>query len=282
MRRTSRLVLLIGIFLAAVVFIVIALNGIGGPGTGPAASAAPTTADTVIALVDIPLGTVVTQEMVTKQVLSLTGRDADALGDPSQAIGQTARRSLSAGGQVHTSDFKVSTTQLEVPTGKRAFAISVNQLTGVGNLVQVGDNVDVLITLGSAAFPVVQVLRDGTITVVTGLNSTSVKLPLLLENVQILGTIDAPVAAPANGAAPAASGPPTLSDVSKILILAVTPEQSEVLLFARTTGTLDVVLRSPLDADKTATGGVILKTLIDKYGVLPPQVVQTVVPTPHP
>jgi Flp pilus assembly protein CpaB len=285
LRRTSRLVLLIGIFLAAVVFIVIALNGIGGGNTGGTQpSAAPTTADTVIALVDIPLGTVVTQDMVTKQVLSLTGRDADALGDPSQAIGQTARRALLAGGQVHTSDFKISSTvQLDVPTGKRAFAISVNQLTGVGNLVSVGDNVDVLITLGAAAFPVVQVLRDGTITVVTGLNATSVKLPLLLENVQILGTIDAPVTAPANGAAPAASGPPTLSDVNKLLILAVTPAQAEVLLFARTTGTLDVVLRSPLDTDATvATDGVILKTLIDKYGLLPPQLVQTIVPTPHP
>jgi Flp pilus assembly protein CpaB len=284
LRRTSRLVLLIGIFLAAVVFILIA-TGITNPNQGQVtASQAPTTADTVIALVDIPLGTVVTQDMVTKQVLSLTGRDADALGDPSQAIGQTARRALLAGGQVHASDFKVSSTvQLDVPTGKRAFAISVNQLTGVGNLVSVGDNVDVLITLGAAAFPVVQVLRDGTITVVTGLNATSVKLPLLLENVQILGTIDAPVAAPANGAAPAASGPPTLSDVNKLLILSVTPAQAEVLLFARTTGTLDVVLRSPLDTNATvATDGVILKTLIDKYGLLPPQLVQTIVPTAHP
>jgi Flp pilus assembly protein CpaB len=283
LRRTSRLVLLIGIFLAAVVFIVIAFSGNFGGGGQPTASAAPTTADTVIALVDIPLGTVVTQDMVTKQVLSLTGRDADALGDPSQAIGQTARRSLLAGGQVHVSDFRItSTTQIDVPTGKRAFAISVNQLTGVGNLVNVGDNVDVLITLGSAAFPVVQVLRDGTITVVTGLNPTSVKLPLLLENVQILGTIEAPVAAPAQGA-PAASGPPTLSDVNKLLILSVTPAQAEVLLFARTTGTLDVVLRSPLDTNATiATDGVILKTLIDKYGLLPPQVVQSIIPTPHP
>jgi Flp pilus assembly protein CpaB len=284
LRRTSRLVLLIGIFLAAVVFIVIAVNGIGpGNNGGPQVSAAPTTADVVVAVSDIPLGTVVTQDMVTKTNISISGKDPDTLADPSQAIGQTARKALTAGGQVHASDFKVSnTTTVEPPLGKRAFAISVNQLTGVGNLVNVGDNVDVLITLGAAAFPVVQVLRDGTITVVTGLNATSVKLPLLLENVQILGTIDAAVAAPANGA-PAASGPPTLSDVNKLLILAVTPAQAEVLLFARTTGTLDVVLRSPLDTDATvATDGVILKTLIDKYGLLPPQLVQTIIPTPHP
>ena len=286
MRRTSRLVLLIGIFLAAVVFIVIAVNGIGTPGGGgSAASAAPTTADVVIAVSDIPLGKVVTQAMVTKTTISIAGKDADTLADPSQAIGQTASRAITTGAQVHASDFKISNiTQLDVPTGKRAFAIETNELTGVGNLVNVGDNVDVLITLGAAAFPVVQVLRDGTITVVTGLNATSVKLPLLLENVQILGTIDQAVAAPAaaNGQ-PAASSPPSLTGANKLLILAVTPAQAEVLLFARTTGTLDVVLRSPLDTDKTvATSGVILKTLIDKYGLLPPQLVQTIVPTPHP
>ena len=158
MRRTSRIVLLIGIFLAAVVFIVIA-TGITNPTAPPSASSAPTTADVVLAVVDIPLGTVVTQDMVTKTTISIAGRDGDTLADPSQAIGQTARRTIITGGQVHASDFKLSTTtQLDVPTGKRAFAISVNQLTGVGNLVQVGDNVDVLITLGAAAFPVVQVL----------------------------------------------------------------------------------------------------------------------------
>jgi len=282
LRRTSRLVLLIGIFLAAVVFLVIALGPLNNSGQ-PTASAAPTTAEVVIAVAEIPLGKVVTGDMVTKQTISIAGKDADTLADVSQAIGQTARRAITTGAQVHASDFKISNiTQLDVPTGKRAFAIETNELTGVGNLVNVGDNVDVLITLGAAAFPVVQVLRDGTITVVTGLNATSVKLPLLLENVQILGTIDQAVAAPAQGQ-PAASSPPTLSGASKLLILAVTPAQAEVLLFARTTGTLDVVLRSPLDTDATiATDGVILKTLIDKYGLLPPQLVQTIVPTPHP
>jgi pilus assembly protein CpaB len=283
LRRSSRLVLLIGIFLAAVVFIVIAVGPLNQNQPGP--STAPTTAETVIAVTDIPLGTVVTANMVTKQILSNSSRDTDSLGDPSQAIGQTARKAISAGAQVHASDFKVSNNiTLNVPKGKRAFAIEVNELTGVGNLVNVGDNVDVMITLGAAAFPVVQVLKDGTITVVTGLNSTSVKLPLLLENVQILGTIEQAVAAPAQAqGTPAASGPPSLTGANKLLILAVTPAQAEVLLFARTTGTLDVILRSPQDTNATiVTDGVILKTLIDKYGLLPPQLVQTILPTPHP
>jgi len=62
---------------------------------------------------------------------------------------------------------------------------------------------------------------------------------------------------------------------------AVTPQQAELLLFARTTGTLDAILRPPSDAGQTNdTSGVILKTLVDHYGILPPEIVQVPIPTP--
>jgi pilus assembly protein CpaB len=285
LRRTSRLVLLLGVFLAAITFIVIILlfGGGGAPGT-PAATAAPTTRQVVVATQDIKVGTLVTGDMLTTEVKPLGAINAGAFQDPSQAIGNTARKNITAGAQVGTDAFggagagKIDVTgQLE--TGRRAFAISVNELTGVGNLVQAGDSVDVLISLGGSAFPVVSVLPDGTITVVSGLNPLSVKLPLLLEDIHVIGTIDQVPAAPAQGAAPAASAAPVLTGASKLVILAVTPAQAEVLLFARTTGTLDVVLRSPLDSGVTeTTDGVILKTLIDKYGVLPPELVQIALP----
>jgi Flp pilus assembly protein CpaB len=287
LRRTSRLVLLLGIFLAAITFIVIlALGGIGG-GNQPTVTTPPTSADTVIAVTEIPLGTVVTSEMVTTQNLSLTSRNAGALSAPSQVIGSTARKTITAGAQVLRSDFELQAGQIDVtpPQGKRAFAISVNELTGVGNLVQGGDTVDILISLSGGAFPVVNVLDDGTIVIVTGLNPLSVKMPLLLEEIPVLGTISSAAAAttPAGGAAAPAPSAPAAPNVltggGKLLILAVTPAQAEVLLFARTTGILDVVIRSPLDVGVTeTTDGVILKTLIDKYGVLPPQLVQTVLP----
>jgi Flp pilus assembly protein CpaB len=282
LRRTSRLVLLLGIFLAAATFIVIlALNLAPGGTSQP--SQAPTSADTVVALVDIPLGTVIDSTMVSKVNLSLDARDKGVLADPSQAIGQKTYTSIKAGAQVHIADVTAPTgiQSLVVPTGKRAFAIQTNELTGVGNLLNIGDKVDVLISLGGGAFPVVQVLPDGSITVVSGLNPLSVKMPLLLEDVQVIGTIDqAAAAAPAQQGAPAASTAPVLTGLNKLLILAVTPAQAEVLLFARTTGTLDVVLRSPDDTATVTTDGVILKTLIDKYGVLPPQLVQAILPKP--
>jgi Flp pilus assembly protein CpaB len=284
-RRTSRLVLLLGIFLAALTFVVVLLIGQPGPG-GPTTGqpTPPPDQPTLLAAVDIPLGTVVTAEMLTTQTLPVANRKAGVFGDPSEAIGQTTRVALLTGQQVGFNDFQHRAIPLTVAQGERAFAIQVNELTGVGNLVDVGDNIDLIISLSGGAFPVTQVLDDGSVTVVAGINPLSVKLPLLLQDVQIIGTIEQAAPAPAEGQggqAPAASVPPFISGASKILILSVTPVQAEVLLFARTTGTLDVILRSPADAGVTVeTSGVILKTLVDDYGVLPPEIVQVPIPTP--
>jgi pilus assembly protein CpaB len=284
-RRTSRLVLLLGIFLAALTFVVVLFmsggNGPGGPGATQ--SAPPAQLPTVVAAVDIPLGTVITAEMVTTRTIAANLRDSGALGDVSQAVGKTTRTAIVAQAQVHTGDFQNRAIPLSVPPGERAFAIQINELTGVGNLVDVGDNIDLIISLSGGAFPVVQILDDGSVTVVPGINPLSVKLPLLLQDVQIIGVIEQVVAPAATQApdAPAASAPPTISGANKLLILSVTPAQAEVLLFARTTGTLDVLLRSPADAGLTVdTTGVILKTLVDEFGILPPEIVQVPIPTP--
>lgn len=286
MRRTSRLVLLLGIFLAALTFVVVLFirPGGGGPGSVAPSASAVVELPTVVAALDIPLGTVVTQDMVASRTLAVNAREGGALGDVSQAIGKTTRTAIVAGQQVHTGDFQNRAVPLTVPVGERAFAIQVNQLTGVGNLVDVGDNLDLIISLRGDAFPVVQVLDDGSVTVVSGINPLSIKLPLLLQDVQVIGVIDPPAPPPPTTAQgqPPASQAPTLGELqNKLLILSVTPAQAEVLLFARTAGTLDVILRSPTDAGQTVdTTGVILKTLVDEYGILPPEIVQVPIPTP--
>ena len=283
MRRTSRLVLLLGVFLAALVFVVILL-GSRPTTTTPTASAPPTQLPTVVAVVDIPLGTIVTQEMITTRTLATNLRQAGVFGDVSQAVGKTTRSAIAAGGQVRASDMQNRAVPLSVPVGRRAMTIQVNQLTGVGNLLDVGDTVDLIISLRGDAFPVVQVLSDGSVTVVSGINPLSIKLPLLLQDVQVIGVINPPPpAAPTQqqGQPVASRAPQFVEPEPKLLILAVTPAQAEVLLFARTTGTLDAILRSPLDAGQTAeTTGVILKTLVDLYGILPPEIVQVPIPTP--
>jgi Flp pilus assembly protein CpaB len=255
----------------------------------------------VIAAADIPLGTVVTADMVESKKLAVAARDGDALGDVSQAIGKIARKPIVAGGQVHVSDFATGTIQLAVPAGKRAFAIEVNEKTGVGNLIFPGDYVDVIITLGApghlAPVPVLvpqQASGSGpNFAPTTGLNTVTVKAPLLLQEIQIIGTIDAARQTPAPGAAqPGASAAPTgptLTSNKKLIVLAVTDAQAEALVFARTnacgvattdvdcSAAVDLVLRSPDDKGTTeTTAGVILQTILDTYGVLPPYVLSDI------
>jgi Flp pilus assembly protein CpaB len=284
-RRTSRLVLLLGIFLAALTFVVVLFLGQGNnPSVNPnQPSAPPTQLPTVVAAVDIPLGTVVTQDMLTSRTIAVPSREVNVLGDVSEGVGKTTRTNITAGAQVHSTDFQNRAVPITVPAGKRAFPVQVNELTGVLNLLDVGDTVDLIISLRGDAFPVVQVLADGSVTVVSGINPLSIKLPLLLQDVQIIGVLDAPAPAPAEGqaGAPAASTKPVITGANKLLVLAVTPQQAEVLLFARTTGTLDAILRPPSDAGQTVeTTGIILKTLVDVYKILPPEIVQVPIPTP--
>jgi pilus assembly protein CpaB len=283
-RRTSRLVLLLGIFLAALTFVVVLFLGNNNPSNNPQAgpSAPPTQLPVVVAAADIPLGTVVTADMLTTRTIGVGSIETNALGDVSQGVGKTTRTNITASQQVHSTDFQNRAVPLTVPAGKRAFPVQINELTGVLNLLDVGDTVDLIISLRGDAFPVVQVLADGSVTVVSGINPLSIKLPLLMQDVQIIGVLEAPAPAPAEGqAAPAASTKPVITGANKLLVLAVTPQQAEVLLYARTTGTLDAVLRPPSDAGQTVTTtGVILKTLVEDYGILPPEIVQVPIPTP--
>lgn len=283
MRRTSRLVLLAGVFLAALTFIVVILllsNPTGGGGTGGPNPTTPTTRDVVVATVDIALGTTITADMVTTQNVPVSAVNPNAYQVTSQAIGQTVFATVKPGEQITADLTNASSPVLnqhpDPGAGKRAFAVSVNELTGVGNLVRVSDFVDVLI---SEHVTVVQRNPDGTVSTIPGVeNALTVKMPLLLENVQIIGVINQATAASQNGQPGASPAAGTLTGASKLLILAVTPQQAEVLLFARTSGTIDVVYRAAQDTATVTTDGVILKTLIDKYGVLPPTVIISQIP----
>jgi Flp pilus assembly protein CpaB len=298
LKRSNRLVLLIGVFLAVVAFvgIIIILSGSSGPGGGKA-SASPTILSTVIAAKDIALGVRITEDMLTKKDLPTSQRKAGAFEIPSQVVGQTARRAITSGAQIEKADFIESVNNFAVPAGMRAIAVQVDMVSGVGTLIKTGDYVDMVVGLTGDKFPVVTLNpQDDSITVVAGLNSTSVKL--LLDGIQVLGTIrqaapttgnqnNAP--APSAGAA-ATERPTTLNDeTQELVLLGVTAQQAEVIKFAQIDGTISLVLRSsadfvdangePIVSLPPGTTGIILKTLVDGgYGVLRPELVEAIIP----
>jgi Flp pilus assembly protein CpaB len=292
------LILLVGVVLAAVAFVAIVFLFSSNPSGGTKNNQTPTELDTVKASVDIPLGTLIRSDMLTVEKVAVENRQADAYGDPSQVAGQIARAQIVANAQITKAMF--ATNGLGQPPGPllakgyRAQSVQVDQVSGVGTLINVGDRVDAVVGFGGggcgASFPVVTVdPTTDTVTPVAGLSSITVKL--LLQNMQVVSSLLPPVEATTQQ--PAASpgtggGGTTLNGQQEIVVLAVTAQQSEIIKYAQTDGCISLVLRSPKDfvddAGNTTepppdpTSGIILKTLVDEYGVLPPQVVEAILP----
>ena len=298
MKRSNRLVLLIGIFLAIVAFVGI-LVVMQPKKEGGTSGGTPTTVKVVIAAMDIPLGSKITTEMVTTKDIDATTKPADSYADPSFVIGQTARQAVTSG-QLITSQILNDTgniRQIEVPAGKRAIAIQVDQVSGVGTITKTGDHVDLLVAITGDKFPVVTLNpQDQSVTVVSGLNSTSVKL--LLQGMQVLGTLLPPPPADTGQtqASPGTGSQTTLNGQQQIVIVAVDPQQAEVIKYAQVDGSISLVLRSADDFRDPTTGlpldptlivpatttGITLKSLVDDYGVLVPQLVEAILPARSP
>ncbi len=296
MKRSNRLILLIGIFLAVVAFGGILLLTTNGGSGGQ--STTPTTASVVYTKVDVALGTKLTADMLEPREIQLSQKAPDAFVDTGLVVGKKVARNVAAGTQLTQSDFasngQIGT--LDVPKGERAIAVQVDQVSGVGTVISTGDYVDVVLGVkGPDNFPVITVnANDNSVQPVQGLNATSTKV--LLQGVQVLGTLLPPPTAAQtqqstdNGNGNGQQQGTALNGQTEIVILAVTAQQAEVIKFAQLSGdqAITLVLRSPDDfRDATGkpvipatdpTSGVILKTLVDQYGVLPPQLVETVLP----
>jgi pilus assembly protein CpaB len=292
LKRSNRLVLLVGVFLAVIAFVGIALllNGPTQPNNGQ--PVVPTVLPAVIAVKDIPLGATVTEDMLTTQDLKVdTERKTTAFSSTKLVVGSIARRKITSGTQLEAAYFDTSTTAcstIDVPPTLRAMAVQVDQVSGVGTVINSGDYVDGVVGFTGDKFPVVTLNpNDNSITVVAGLNGTSVKL--LVEGMQVLCRQLPPVAPPANGAAaPTASGGVSLNGQQEIVILGVTAQQAEILKFAQLDGSISLVLRSPKDfvdeagnpipAPPSGSTGVTLKILTTDFAVPIPELVEAVLP----
>ena len=211
-------------------------------------------------------------------------------------MGQVARANIKKDQQVTlalTTDTGAS-THVECPAGFTCRAVQVDQVSGVGTLIKTGDYVDIVAQI-SPTFPLNYFVRAAT-TPTTGdtaakYDPTSVKM--LIQGLQVVGTLLPPPPAPAAGAsaAPATtSGGTALNGQQEIVIIAVTAQQAEVVKFAQLDGNITLSLRSPKDfvdasnnpviPSNAPTTGLVLRTMITNWGVLPP--VAIVVPAPVP
>jgi Flp pilus assembly protein CpaB len=179
----------------------------------------------------------------------------------------------------------------QIPQGLRGMSIQVDQQSGVGTLINAGDRVDVVVGLQN--FPVISIDKDTKQPVpVAGISATSVKV--LVQNVLVVGALLPPQPAAEGQAQGQGQGQPTggqgttLNGQQEIVIVAVTPQQAEIIKYAQLDASISLVLRSPKDFKDAngapieppvdPTSGIVLKTLVDQYGVLPPELIETVLP----
>ena len=185
--------------------------------------------------------------------------------------------------------------------GFRAMAVQVDQVTGVGTIIQPGDRVDVVISLEGTdgKFPII---FEGAPTTAKGppptvvrnfenfadkINTTSIKV--LVQDSKVLGTLLPPPPAERR-IEPGHTGPhdrrPARSRWSvvrqQIVIVQLTPQQVELVRFAQLDGNLSLVLRAAADRDlpPIATSGITLFELVKTWGVLPGQMTLQAPPAP--
>ena len=297
MKRSNRLVLLVGIFLALIAFMLIAFSGVVSPkSAGP--SAAPTTTKVVVAARNVALGVTFAEADVKLKDVPLPA-PADSYADTSFVVGKIARATVTSGQLINSAVITGGEGQvanIEVPPGRVAMSVKVDQLSGVGTVIKTGDYVDAMVAFNIKPMTIDPTTGDPkTLDVDTG---PSVKV--LLQGMQVLGTLlptPAAAAAPAEGATPAPSGGTNLNGQEQIVILSVSAQQAEVLNYSQITGVvtpngITLLLRSAKDfvgpdgqpsfPPDTITTGIVLKLLVDQYGVLPPSFQVTPLPSKTP
>jgi Flp pilus assembly protein CpaB len=239
--------------------------------------------------------------MLTTKDVNLGEKPADSIALTASVVGKTARQTVAVGAYVPQSAISGTGSIAvdiagELNPGERAMAISVDELHGVGTLIQPGDRVDVVFTFTSVGadpeIPVVLLVPrsanftcpDNKLACDLGLKSNPVSVKVVVQNVRVVGTLLSGPNTQAGGAqtTPPPDAGPVLTGRTELVMLAVNAQQAEVLRYGQTLASpMTLLLRSPQDAAAAAddTSGIILKNLLEEYGVLPPLPVSAPLPT---
>jgi len=301
-KRSNRLVILVGVLLAVLAFvgIVILLNS---RPTGP--SQAPTTVDVLVATEQIDIGEEVTPDKVEVQQVNPGDVVGTRFGATSQVSGQRAIYAIPAGSQVPREAIGLGQVgsvciECQLLPGEKAIAFQVDRVTGLDFLVQVGDHLDIVLSQSVAPLQETQESIDARVAdpdlqpryeVVAGLtNVRTVKTILTDKRVLYVSATrirsTAVQATPSPGQGQAQQAAPQIENV--IIVVAGSDQDAELIKFAQNDlnelGQLTAILRRVADAEEgvpeEVTTGITLDILIDQYDVPIPDIVVLPLPTP--
>jgi Flp pilus assembly protein CpaB len=283
-KRSNRLVILVGVVLAVLAFVGV-LFVLNSQTAGPGPEETPK-ATVLVATRDIAIDEEVTPDMVEVAEVEPGAVVGHPFTDPSQLTGRPAVVEIPEGTQVNQEAVGLvlgaTCISCQLQPGEKAIAFQVDRVTGLDFLILPGDRIDVIVRQNIS---VLQVTAD-TINnppdqqrfeVVPGLEAAPT-VKTVLQNKRVLYVSQArevlgpePTPAPEGGEAAA----PEISSV--IIVVAGTDQDAELVKLAQndvnTVGLLTAILRSRDDDVAEATTGLTLKLLIDQYGVPVPNIV---------
>jgi Flp pilus assembly protein CpaB len=318
--RGGRFLLILGAALAAMSFVVVyvVMSGrisLGGGGQAAQVPVTPVMTTVVVAKADLPAYTMLDASNVTTMEIEATTALSDASGDPSSVLGKLTLVPLSKEQQIQRGTLTDTGFSNVLQRGEKAFTLAVPERSTFGNSITENDRVDILYTVTFDTFRKVPRARDG---VGAGQAPSQGQDPFtyekmaytttktLLQDVRVLRVMNLQSGPPPEtqegGAEPAAATTSQKNSVTNagmyaedapyhtVLVLSLTDQQAEVLVFARATGTLDFTLRAsgtmmdaegkPIlaadgkevkgDHEVEKTTGISIDKLIEQYGVVPP------------
>ena len=276
MKRSNRLVILVGVLLAVLAFvgIIVVLNQ-----QSSQQQVGPQLETVLVAADDIAIGEPVTPDRVeTREV------DPDAviqipLRDPSQVQGQPAIFNIPAGTQVTQAavGLGVGTENLsaQLQAGEKAISFIVDRVQGLNFLVQAGDTIDLIVTIHLSDPEATGIIRT---------------VKTVLQNKRVLYVSGTSIAPPPT--IDPETGEPTETVVapitSVVIVFAGTNQDAEIIRMVQRTetdrqdsapSTLSVTLRTNDDDALETTTGITLESLVEDYGVLVPDLEDILEPT---
>ena len=291
MKRSNRLVILVGVLLAVLAFVGIVVL-LGQNGSKQAAEKV--TVTVLVAKQDIAIGDSVTPALVQTKEVEPSAVLGTRIADPSQLTGAAALFPIKQGTQVSAEALgggvnKNICITCQLQAGEKAIAFQVERVTGLDFLIVPGDHIDIVFEGG---VQVVQPTVDSTSTAprfeaIPGLeNAPTVKT--LLQNKRVL-YVSATKIKPINdpNATPVPNGTAAKpADVIEtvVVVFAGSDADAEVIKFAQTDqsviGPLSAVLRATGDDVVEDTTGVTFKILVEKFGIPIPDLIQVALPSP--
>jgi pilus assembly protein CpaB len=196
------------------------------------------TRDVVVAVKEIPSGTVVTDDMIGIVPYLQSSIPAGTFSSPEQVNGKVVRATVAAGEPVLESRLgeKAGLTVLLTP-GQRAMAVRVDEIIGVSGFIAPNDRVDVIANVTPSGAG--EDAQDGQIA------------KIVLQNRRVLAV--------AQTMEEKKDGKP---QVVNSITLELTPEEAEKLSIASLEGHLILALRGPHDEDIVETQGITKSDLL--------------------